>query len=251
MNKIISIVLPILIIAGTSVFSFGATNEALTAANNLNTLGLFSGVGVDPDGKPMYELDRAPTRIEAITMLVRLLGKESEATNRIWSHPFNDVPTWAEPYVGYAFNYGLTSGISARKFGSTHLISLSQYLTFILRALGYKDGADFQWDEAQELTDRLGITNGETYNLSTFTRGDIAIISFKSLSAKLKGAQTTLIDNFYKSNKIHLNDIKSVGLESDIAQFATRADVAHFLASNYDFKSVNTDISFTDIDNNT
>lgn len=59
--------------------SFGATSQAHQSADKLYTLGLFSGTGVDQTGKPIYDLDRAPTRQEAITMLVKLLGKENVA----------------------------------------------------------------------------------------------------------------------------------------------------------------------------
>lgn len=49
------------------------------AAQNLYELGLFNGTGTDTDGNPIFDLDRAPTRHEAVTMLVRLLGKGEEA----------------------------------------------------------------------------------------------------------------------------------------------------------------------------
>ena len=42
-----------------------------SVADQLNTLGVFQGTATG------YQLDRAPTRAEAATMLVRLLGKET------------------------------------------------------------------------------------------------------------------------------------------------------------------------------
>lgn len=50
------------------------------------------------------------TRSEAVTMLVRLLGRENEALSGKWETPFTDVPAWAEPYVGLAYENGLTTG---------------------------------------------------------------------------------------------------------------------------------------------
>lgn len=66
-------------------------------------------------------------------------------------------------------------------------MSASQYLTLVLRALGYTSGTDFQWDKAWELSDRIGLTDGR-YNATTtnFTRGDVAIISNQSLSTPHK-----------------------------------------------------------------
>lgn len=158
-----------------------------TAAKKLYAKGLFQGTGTDGDGNPVFDLDRTPTRAEAVTMLVRLLGKEDEAKAGTWTTPFTDVAEWAKPYVGYAYANGLTTGTGATTFGSNTAVNASQYLTFVLRALGYESGTDFQWDKAWELSDKIGLTSGE-YNADTsgFTRGDVAIISYTSLSVKPK-----------------------------------------------------------------
>lgn len=47
-------------------------------------------------------------------MLIRLLGKESEATKGTWSTPFIDVVDWAKSYVRYAYVNGLTTGMSSK-----------------------------------------------------------------------------------------------------------------------------------------
>lgn len=183
--------------------ALAAEKEAVQVAYELYNLGLFSGVGINVDGTPNFELDRAPTRTEAITMLVRLLGKEEEAKEGTWAIPFVDVAEWAKPYVGYAYSNGLTTGISKTIFGGDVQLDVSQYLTFVLRALGYTSGIDFQWDKAWELSDQLGITDGQYRETSAFTRGDVVIISNRALSATLKGSKQKL------SEKIGINTIKN------------------------------------------
>ena len=175
--------------------AFAAGDEAIDAAYALNELGLFNGVGKNANGTPNFDLDRAPTRHESVVMLVRLLGKEAEAKAGTWETPFTDVAEWAEPYVGYAYVNGLVSGTSATKFSGTDVISASQYLTLVLRALGYKSGTDFQWDKAWELSDQIGLTD-KRYNADStqFTRGDIAIISRNALRTKEKEVEGTLLD---------------------------------------------------------
>ena len=173
--------------------AFAASTEAINAANKLNSLGLFNGVGTNADGTPNYDLDRAPTRAEAVTMLVRLLGQETAAQNGNWSIPFRDVESWARPYVGYAYANGLTSGTSATTFSGNESVSATQYLTFVLRALGYSSGSDFAWDSAWTLTDKLGITRGQYGAASWFTRGDAAIVSAAALNATLKNSSITLL----------------------------------------------------------
>ena len=134
-------------------FASAASDEASEAANALYELGLFQGTAENADGTPVFDLDRAPTRAEAVTMLVRLLGGEDAALAGDWDTPFTDVPEWAEPYVGYAYSKGLTDGTGETAFGSDASVTAAQYITFVLRALGDESGADFEWDRAWELSD--------------------------------------------------------------------------------------------------
>ena len=109
-RKLMLILLTILLMAGMClpVFAAGVSDPAAkNAADSLHALGLFTGTGTGADGKPNYDLNRAPTRQEAVTMLVRLLGKEEEAKAGCWQTPFTDVVSWAAPYVGSAYENGL------------------------------------------------------------------------------------------------------------------------------------------------
>ena len=199
MKRILSLLLTMILVLGAiPVTAFGASAEKTAAADTLYDLGLFSGTGTDTNGKPIYDLDRAPTRNEAITMLVTLLGKKEEAMAKTWTTPFTDVAAWAKPFVGYAYANGLTSGTSKTTFGGNDPITVSQYLTFVLKVLGYKVGPDFQWNKAWELSDDIGLTDGR-YDASTtaFTRGDVVLISEKALSTKLKGSNVMLMRKLY------------------------------------------------------
>lgn len=196
MKRVIMLVLTLALLCGTMPTAFAASSKEQAAANTLHDLGLFSGVGSNADGSPNYDLDRVPTRSEAITMLVRLLGKEAEAKSGNWKMPFTDVAEWAKPYVGYAYSNKLTSGTSETTFGGDVLVNATQYLTFVLRALGYESGVDFQWDKAWKLSDELGMTSGE-YNESTnnsFLRGNIAEVSVHALPTMQKNQTATLAD---------------------------------------------------------
>lgn len=191
-KKIISLLLAIVLVCSMIPTAFAASDEAVTAADALHELGLFNGTGTDANGKPIYDLDRAPTRHEAVTMLVRLLGKGEEAVSGTWETPFTDVADWAKPYVGYAYANKLTSGTSATTFDGDALVTASQYITFVLRALGYNSGTDFQWDKAWELSDDLGITTGEYQSGEAFTRSDVARISVNVLPIAQKTSTETL-----------------------------------------------------------
>jgi hypothetical protein len=204
-----------LVLSVTPVSVIALSDTANDAAENLRALGLFQGVGANEDGTPDFALDRAPTRQEAITMLVRLLGKEAEARAGEWETPFTDVDEWAKPYVGYAFENSLTRGTGATTFGGGDLISAAAYLTFVLRALGYDDSAgDFEWDKAWELTDELGITDGEynAENNTSFLRGNVVSISFDVLDATMKGSEVTLGETLIEAGVFTQEDAEAVGL---------------------------------------
>ena len=160
----------------------------------LDNLGLFLGTSTNEDGTPYFSLGRAPTRAEAVTILVRLMGKEDEALAGTWTTPFTDLPDWTLPYVGYAYTNGYTNGVSDDRFGASSSVSTAQFLTLLLRALGYEDGVDFTWTAPWVLTDQLGITAGQ-YNEQTtdFLRADAAAVSASALYAPVKGSDTTLL----------------------------------------------------------
>lgn len=195
MKRILSLLLSVVLVLSMFPTVLAAGDEFQTSADILYDLGLIGGTGTDASGNPIYELGRAPTRSEAITVLVKLLGKSDEAGKGGWNIPFTDVPDWAKNFVGYAYANGLTAGTSATTFGSNDLIAASQYITFVLKALGYSADTDFQWDKAWELSDKLGITDGR-YNADTktFLRGDVFLISEAALKVKVKGTEQTLAE---------------------------------------------------------
>ena len=116
-RRILCLLLAAAMLLGLSVTALADEPDAQCAAESLYQLGLFNGTGTYADGSPKFELDRAPTRFEAVTMLVRLLGKEDEAKNGAWTTPFTDLEPWAAPYVGYAYANQLTNGTGSDRFG--------------------------------------------------------------------------------------------------------------------------------------
>lgn len=167
-------------------------------ADALYELGLFRGTGTDSAGNPVYELNRAATRTEALVMLIRLLGEEEAALAYTGTHPFTDMggTAWADPYVGYAYDMGYTKGSTATTFDPASPANALMYLTFLLRALGYDDAAgDFSYQTADVKAAELGIIEGDEYDAGVFMRGDCAYTSYNALGVALKGSSTTLFDS--------------------------------------------------------
>ncbi len=157
-------------------------------AKSLKALGLFKGVS-----ETDFDLLRAPTRMEALVMLIRLLGEEGAALQSKAPQPFTDVPDWGERYAAYAYEKGYTKGETDTLFGSGHKADVKMYLTFVLRALGYKDGEgeDFEYKNPFTLAKEAGVLP-DTVNQSSFFRADVVTVSYAALGAKLKNAKTTL-----------------------------------------------------------
>ena len=212
MKKLLCPLFALLIVLSLSTAAFAADYSAEKSANALYELGLFQGTGETANGKPIYSLDAAPTRAQAVTMLVRLLGKEAEAKAGTWTVPFSDLADWARPYVGYAYANGLTNGLSAERFGSDDKVTANQYLTFILRALGYSSERDFQWDKANAFSDSLGLTHGEYSASRSFTRGDTARISYAALAQARKDSSETLAAQLVRQGAVKAKTAAECGL---------------------------------------
>ena len=220
MKRILCMLLTLVMMAGLLPAAHGAeVEEHMQAAMRLYNLGLVSGTGTDANGNPNFELNRAPTRSEAITVLVKLLGKEEEASKGGWEMPFTDVPGWARNFVGYAYTNGLTAGTSATTFGGDDPVTAAQYITFVLKALGYSANGDFAWDCAWELSDKLDVTDGR-YNAATanFTRGDVFLISDAALAVKLKGTEQTLAQKLIAGGVFTAEVYDALNVESVVSK---------------------------------
>lgn len=188
MKKVVSILLCLTMLVN---FAFAASNISLaqTLAEDLKELNLFFGVSGNND----FDLERAPTRVEALVMLIRVLGKEDEALAGTWQHPFTDVPAWADKYVGYGYENGLANGVGYTTFG-TGRANAAMYLTFVLRALGYTEAADgFTWDKPFDLARRKGILTNQV-DTTNFLRADVVLVSYAALGANIKGQEKTLAE---------------------------------------------------------
>ena len=168
-------------------------------AGRLSDLGLFQGTG---NG---YQLDRAPTRAEAATMLVRLLGAEAEAEELAYSAPFTDLDDWQKPYVQYLYDNGLTTGATATTFEPEDTCSAQMYTTFLLRALGYSDaaGGDFTYTGAVDFGKSIGLVDYANCNETNFLRDHVAAMSLTALNTAVKDdADTKLLEKLVEDGAV-------------------------------------------------
>lgn len=137
--------------------------------------------------KGHFNLDQALTRAEGAILIVRILGKEEEALSQKLECKFKDVPAWARDYVAYALAHGITKGYSETSFAPNETLSANQFITMVLRAVGYDDSkGHFKWDKAAEKAYELWLISGgeRTRYMKTnvFFRDDVAHIVNEALN---------------------------------------------------------------------
>ena len=199
MRKVVSMALTaaLLAVPATTMPAAAYSSTQQHTAEALNHLEMFLGTGSG------FELDRQMTRVEGVTMLVRMLGLEDEA-DKAPAHPFQDVDDWADDYVSCAWSEGLSNGVSSIRFGSTMELSETMFLTMTLRALGYEDSgeaADFTWDKPYALAKQVGLTDADSDN-GTFTRGDAVEVFWNALSADMEDVDKTLSDQLIEDGVV-------------------------------------------------
>ena len=180
---------------GAYSLTCSARSDYNAMAEALKTLHLFRGSGTGYGQG--FDLERTPTRTEALVMLIRLLGEEDAALACTGTHPFRDVDPWAAPYVAYAYEKGYSNGVSSNQFGSTMSASVQMYTEFILRALGYSSTAQTDISDALTRAQSCGaITVGErsAFGSGVFLRADVVYLSYYALDVPISGSAQTLGD---------------------------------------------------------
>lgn len=194
MKRIFTVLAAVLLLTAAMAVTASASDYD-AVAEDLSAIGVFRGTSSG------FELDRAPTRSEAAIMLVRLYGAEDDAKTAYaagqLTMPFTDVGTTAAPYVAWLYENGIVNGVSATKFG-TGACSAKMYCAFLLRALGYQDGVDFQYADTLAFAQEKGFYDPIQFS-GTFLRDDLAAVTYQALGTDLKDGSAyllkSLIDN--------------------------------------------------------
>ena len=124
------ITLVILVVSSAALAAEGADYS-----NELYKLGIIRGTDRG------FEPEKCFTRAEAVTVIVRLLGEEDSLSEYDYEPVFSDVSPnhWAYGNVMYCHSKGITKGTGADKFSPGKEIDASQFMTLMLRLMGYKD----------------------------------------------------------------------------------------------------------------
>ena len=176
MKKIICIVITLSMIFST-VVSYGASNLTVEEKRDyLVDAGLLMGDQVG------LWLDSGVRRIDAVAVITRVMAATDPHWKYTTEHTFTDVPKWADRVVGTIKMNGIMTGVSATKFEPNTVLTKNDFMTILLRALGYgnNDGVqEFTWNDAFDFALSVGVIGREEYDImkgkTTFTRADMIV----------------------------------------------------------------------------
>ena len=220
MKRLVTLLVTALLMTAALCVSASAADYQ-SAAEDLSAIGMFRGTVSGG-----FELDRAPKRSEAAIMLVRLYGAEEEAAAAYQSgeisHPFKDVGPIASPYVAWLYTKGITKGATATTFNSNAACTDKNYVVFLLRALGYEDGKDFQYAESLTFAEKLGFYQADYFE-GPFLRDDLAAITLQALATDKKGGETYLLKSLIDTGAVDATKAKNLTEKIENYRGLTRA----------------------------
>ena len=159
--------------------------------------------GILDQSQLKYSQNSRPTRMDVACIFVRLLGEESELKNT--TIPFKDVKDNQSLYVGYLYNEGYMRGISADMFGTDKPCGSKLYVYFLLQALGYKQGLDFEQVDSLKFAEGIGlISNLERDKLEKqeFTYEEMLLLTDKTLKQQYKESRESLLEKLEEKGSI-------------------------------------------------
>lgn len=183
-------------------------SELDLAGTYLKEQGIMVG---DSNGDMMFSNNL--TRAHLAVLLARLIGNPEhlEADQSFYASQcvFADVPDWAKPFVGFCYTNGLVAGYGNGLYGYNDPVTPAAACTVMLRFL--EQPADtWSYETACAKAVELGLAPAESLADSTITRGDMAVLMYRTLGSPL-GTATTV-------NRVPVS-VGTVALPTDGSQY--------------------------------
>lgn len=178
-------------------------------AGALKTINLFRGSHTGYGSG--FDLEAAPTRLQALIMFIRVLGEEEAALAYTGTPPFEDIQpgSTAAKYVGYAYEMGYTNGYTATLWKPSNRTNVYQYTEFLLRALGYSSVENTHLSDALVRAQSVGVmTAGEAASMASekFLRAHLVYLSYYALEVPAADSGIPLRDVLISKGVFTMDD---------------------------------------------
>lgn len=203
--------------ADTSVQQPATINEMAAA---LKSIGLISG-----DAKGDLMLESQLKRSQASQFIVNLLGKNQYVKDNKDSYTttsFSDVKAtdWFAASVGYCQQLGIASGYSDGTFKPNGTLSEKEFLSMLIKALGYTGSDEYTWSTVYQKAYELMLVVDSEYQIKTednknFKRADVVKLMYTALNLKPKSEELTLIQKMVYSDIITYDKAKASKILKD------------------------------------
>lgn len=195
LKKIVSILLLFILLFSTLTNNFVYADKDdlyLSSGKFLQTLGILVG---DETGD--LRLDDNLKRQDMIVLLSRLYKDEEKAKSFLTKAKFKDIPesnSFYPPYIAWAVEKSLIRGLDKDTFGYDINITIKEFQTVLLRALGYVEESGL-WNSISEIANKLGIMADLELNpKEPLSRGQMATMTLNTLKLTKKGSTLTLAE---------------------------------------------------------
>lgn len=180
--------------------------DAKECADTLYDFGLFKGTDKG------YELEKSLTREESATILVRLLGEEEKVDANDFDEVFIDVDKdrWSYAYVMYCYKHNITKGTGADTFSPDVQIDATQFITLMMRLLGYTEvNPDTALKKSVEYKLLPEEKIDELTTKKVFTRSDMVQIVYNSLKTQMDD-ETVFADYLLEKNVLTKKEVEQM-----------------------------------------
>ena len=187
LKRALSLALASVMLLGMMVVGTSASYADVSSKNNLEAIEVLKAVGVmTGDDKGNFNPDANVTRNEMAVIMCNLLGLKAGG-----SHPFTDVPAWAQGYVAACYNNGIIAGVSADKFNGDANVTAVQASLMVMKALGYfgfagEFGDNWKLSVVKQ-ANKIDLYNGiNAYTDQIMTRNEVAQLVLNALECTVQ-----------------------------------------------------------------
>ena len=193
MKKTLSLILALSIILSTFVPAFAVSEKDLYEKSGqfLKNEKVLEG---SETGDLM--LNKNLKRQDMVVLISRLYKEENAAKVYKGKHKFTDITdSFYDPYIAWAVNKDLIHGMSTSRFGFKEEVIVQQFQTVLLRALGYNEEADDNWDNIPQLAEKYNLMeNLNAKPKEKLNRGLMAAMTVNALKQNKKNSNKTLAE---------------------------------------------------------